>query len=147
MKSASFTTAVPLRLLSGILLGALLAACSGLHSKDLLDRAYLLRAAPAPGPAAVPGLLSVLRPTMQPGLDTDRIMLTRGGQELDQFAASRWGEALPRVVAALAVQSLAGGGGFANVVEAGRAAVVSDYELLLTVRHSKLPMRWTAQRR
>lgn len=127
MKVASIAAAMSL--------GLLLAACSGLQSKDEPDQTYLLRAAPAPGAAAVPGVLAVLRPAVQPGLDTDRIMLTRGGQELDQFAASRWSESLPRVVAALAAQSLAGGGGFANVVEAGRATVASDYELLLTVRH------------
>lgn len=117
------------------LLGLLLAACSGLTSKATPDQTYLLRAAPGTGAPAVAGVLAVLRPAVQPGLDTDRIMLTRGGQQLDQFAASRWGESLPRVVAALAVESLAGGGGFATVVDAGRAVVASDYELLLTVRH------------
>jgi len=122
-------------MLGAALLGALLVACGGLRSKAEPDLTYVLRAAPpASGPAAVPGVLAVLRPAVQPGLDTDRIMLTRAGQELDQFAASRWGESLPRVVAALAVQSLAGGGGFANVVESGSGAVASDYELLLTVR-------------
>jgi ABC-type uncharacterized transport system auxiliary subunit len=135
VKPASITTTVPLRLLTGILLGALLAACSGLRSEDEPDRTYVLRAAPAPGPATVPGVLAVLRPAVQPGLDTNRIMLTRDARELDHFAASRWGESLPRVLAALAVQSLAGGGGFANVVDSGRTAVTSDYELLLTVRH------------
>jgi cholesterol transport system auxiliary component len=135
VKPASITTAVPLHLLPGILLAMVLAACSGLRSKDLPDQTYLLRTAPATGPAAVPGVLAVARPSVQPGLDTDRIMLTRNGQELDQFAGSRWGESLPRVITALVVQSLSGGGGFANVIEAGRGTVTSDYELLLTVRH------------
>jgi cholesterol transport system auxiliary component len=126
-----------IRAMLGIALcGTLLTGCSGLRSDAPPDQTYVLSAAaPAPGPAAVPGVLTVLRPAVQPGLDTDRIMLTRNGQELDHFAASRWGESLPRVVAALAAQSLAGGGGFANVVDAGRAAVANDYELLLTVRH------------
>jgi cholesterol transport system auxiliary component len=128
VKSASITTV--------ILTSALLASCSILQSKDEPDQTYLLRAAPAAtGPATVPGVLSLLRPVVQPGFDTDRIMLTRNGQELDHFAASRWGESLPRVVAALAMQSLSGGGGFANVVDAGRVNVAGDYELLLTVRH------------
>lgn len=123
-------------ILSGILASMLATGCGGLlHSKDDPDRIYLLRAAPAPGAAAVPGVLAVLHPAVQPGLDTDRILLTHDGQELDHFAASRWGDALPRVVAALAVQSLAGGGGFANVVDANRAVVAGDYELALTVRH------------
>ena len=117
------------------LLSVLLPACISLGNKDEPDHTYLLRAAPAPGSVAVQGVLSVLLPLVQPGLDSDRIMLTRGGQELDHFAASRWSDSLPRVVAALAVQSLAGSSGFASVLEAGRGPVASDYELLLTVRH------------
>lgn len=114
----------------------LLAACGGgLRSNEPVDQIYVLRAAPAgTGQAAVQGVLAVPRPQMQPGLDTDRVVLVRAGNELDHFAGSRWGESLPRVVAAMAVQSLAGEGGFASVVEAGRSAVASDYELLLTVR-------------
>jgi ABC-type uncharacterized transport system auxiliary subunit len=118
----------------GIGLSFLLASCSLLKSKEDAPQVYLLRAAPATGAVAVPGVLVVMRPSVQPGLDTDLIMLTRG-RELDHFAASRWGEPLPRVVAALAVQSLSGAGGFANVAEAGRAGVAGDFELLLTVRH------------
>jgi len=128
VKFASITTIV--------LTGLQLAACSGLRSKDTPDLTYVLHAgALAPGAAAVTGVLAVLRPAVQPGLDTDRIVLTRAGQELDHFAASRWGESLPEVIGALAVESLAGSGGFANVVDSDRAGVASDYELLLTVRH------------
>jgi ABC-type uncharacterized transport system auxiliary subunit len=117
------------------LLCVLLVACSGLTSKIQADQTYLLRAAPEVGAPAVSGVLAVLRPAVQPGLDTDRIMLTRPGQELDQFAASRWGDTLPRVITAFAVESLAGGGGFATVVDSSRTALSADYELLLTVRH------------
>lgn len=126
MKYASFAT-----MMSSLLL---LSACSLFKSKEDAPQVYLLRAAPSSGAVAVPGVLTVMRPSVQPGLDTDLIMLTRG-QELDHFAGSRWGEPLPRVIATLAVQSLAGGGGFANVAEAGRASVASDFELQLTVRH------------
>jgi cholesterol transport system auxiliary component len=112
-----------------------LPACSGLRSGVAPDHVYVLRTAPAAeGQAVVPGVLAVLRPALQPGLDTDRIALARAGNEIDYYAASRWGESLPRVVSAFAVQSLAGSGGFAHVVSAERTAVVSDYELLLTVR-------------
>lgn len=130
---ASRRTIGPFHLLL-LVLAAVLTGCSGLRSKDEPDLTYVLRAAVTSGAAAVPGVLSVVHPVVQPGLDTDRIVLTRG-QELDYYAASRWGDSLSRVVLALAVESLAGGGGFANVTEAGRAGVVSDYELLLTVRH------------
>lgn len=110
--------------------------CSGLRSDAAAERVYVLNAAvpAASGAPAVPGVLSVLRPAVAPGLDTERIALL-DGNELDYYAASRWGEALPRVVAALAVQSLSGAGGFATVVPADRAVVASNFELLLTVRH------------
>ena len=115
--------------------GMLLAACGGLRS-ETVDRLYVLRPAAAQaGAPAVAGVLSIQRPAVQPGLDTDRIALTRDGNELDFFAASRWGAALPQVVSALAVESLAGSGGFGTVLDAGRAAVPGDFELLLTVRH------------
>jgi cholesterol transport system auxiliary component len=126
MKYASITTMV-----SSLLL---LSACSLFKSKEDAPQVYMLRPAAASGAVAVPGVLAVQRPSVPPGLDTDLIMLTRG-QELNHFAGSRWGESLPRVVATLAVQSLAGAGGFANVAEAGRAGVASDFELLLVVRH------------
>jgi ABC-type uncharacterized transport system auxiliary subunit len=128
VKPASITTI--------ILTASVLVACSGLTSKAQPDQTYVLHAAPSSaGAAGVQGVLAVLRPEVQPGLDTDRIMLTRAGQELDHFAASRWGESLSKVVGALVVESLAGSGGFTNVVDSGRAAVTNDYELLLTVRH------------
>jgi ABC-type uncharacterized transport system auxiliary subunit len=106
-----------------------------LGSSAAPDQTYVLRAAVPEGPPLVPGVLSVLRPAVQPGLDTDRIMLVRGGQELDHFAHTRWGDALSKVVGALAMESLSGGDGFATVVDPARAAVPANYELLLTVRH------------
>lgn len=115
---------------------ALLAGCGGgLRSNEPVDQIYVLRAAPAgTGAAAVAGVLAVPRPQVQPGLDTDRVALVRGGNELDYFAGSRWGEPLSRVVTALVVQSMSGAGGFTSVVESGRSGVTSDFELLLTVR-------------
>lgn len=111
-----------------------LAACGGLTSRAEPDRIYVLHAAADTAAPAVGGVLSVLRPAVQPGLDTDRIALTRAGNELDYYAASRWGGSLPRVIAALAVESLAGGG-FATVVDGTSGSVRSDFELLLTARH------------
>lgn len=112
----------------------LLAGCGGLRGAAP-DRIYVLRAAPASTPdAPLPGVLAVQRPAMQPGLETDRIALARQANELDYLYGSRWGETLPRVLSALAVESLGGNGGFATVLGAERAGVNSDYELLLTVR-------------
>lgn len=115
---------------------ALLAGCGGmLRNEDAPDRIYVLNAAPAASSGqAVAAVLSVPRLVVGPGLDTDRIALTRAGNELDYYAASRFGESLPRVLSALVLQSLGGGDGFATVVSTERAALPSDYELLLTVR-------------
>jgi cholesterol transport system auxiliary component len=120
----------------GVALLALLAGCGGLRSDARPDRIYVLQVAhPAAAAAttAVPGMLVVQRPTMQPGLETDRIALTRAGNELDFYAASRWGGSLPAVLGAFAVQSLAGS--FATVSGAERGAGAGDFELLITARH------------
>lgn len=115
---------------------AALAGCNGLRSDAGAERVYVLNPAPATaGAPAVPGVLLVLRPAVQPGLDTERIAVLNGANEMDYYAASRWGEALPRVISALAVQSLVGPGGFGTVVSVERALVASDFELLLAVRH------------
>jgi cholesterol transport system auxiliary component len=110
------------------------AGCGGLTSKAAPDRIYVLQPAPAQaGGTVVPGVLTVARPAVQPGLDSERIALSRAGNELDYFAGSRWGEALPQVLGAFAVQSLAGS--FGTVVGAERGAGPANFELLLTVRH------------
>ncbi len=111
----------------------LLTACSLRRAEP--DRIYVLRPAASAGAAAVTGVLAVPRPAVQPGLDTERIALVRAGNELDYYAASRWGDSLPRVLGAFAVEALAGSGGFTTVLAADRMAVASDYELLVTVRH------------
>lgn len=113
----------------------LTAGCSGLRGGGEPDRIYILHAAAPVAGDSVPGVLSVHRPAMQPGLDSDRIALTRGSNELDYFASSRWGEGLPKVLSAMVVETLGGGAGFGTVVSADRVAVLSDRELVLTVRH------------
>jgi cholesterol transport system auxiliary component len=121
--------------LGAALLGALLlAGCGALKSGVKPDRIYVLTPAQAAaGGTVVPGLLLVPRPAVQPGLETDRIALTRPGNELDYYAASRWGAALPPVLAAFVVQSMHGS--FTTVSSAERGAGPGDFELLLTVRH------------
>ncbi|HXC59126.1 MAG TPA: ABC-type transport auxiliary lipoprotein family protein [Steroidobacteraceae bacterium] len=117
-------------------LALVLAGCGGLRSKGEAEQLYVLHAAAGtPGVTAVPGVLRVARPDVQPGLDTNRIALMRAGNELDYFADSSWGAALPRVLSALATESLARSGMFGSVVAAAPAPVQGDYELLLTVRH------------
>ena len=125
---------VPVMLCAGVLAG-----CGGLKSTRPAEQVYVLHAVPA-APAAtagqpVAGVLRIARPEAQPGLDSSRIALTRAGNELDYFADSRWGESLPKVLAAFAVESLAHAGSFEAVVDATSASVMGDFDLLLTARH------------
>jgi ABC-type uncharacterized transport system auxiliary subunit len=115
---------------------ALLAGCSGLlRNEEAPDRIYVLHAAPAAASGQpVAGVLSVPRLVVGPGLDTDRIALVRAGNEMDYYAASRYGDSLTRILSTLVLQSMRGGDGFATAVSTERAALPSDFELLLTVR-------------
>lgn len=118
----------------GALAAVLLAGCGVLGgAKTEPDRLYVLRAAPVQGATPVAAVLSVVRPQVHPGLDSHRLALTRPGNELDYFAASRWGGSLPDVLAAFAVHSL--DGSFTTVVGGGRSAGPAQFELLLTARH------------
>jgi ABC-type uncharacterized transport system auxiliary subunit len=118
---------------SMLLLPALLAGCGGLRSKAVPDSIYILNAATPAAGATVPGVLLVPRPAVQPGLDTERIALVRNDNELDYYAASRWGAPLPQVLGAFAVQSLTGS--FATVAGPERGTGPGNSELLLTARH------------
>jgi cholesterol transport system auxiliary component len=130
------------RMVGVMLCAAVLAGCGGLKSSQPAEQVYVLHAAPAnvaaPGAAAsqpVGGVLRIPRPDAQPGLDTSRIALTRAGNELDYFADSRWGESLPKVLAAFAVESIAHSGHFETVVDTAATPVMGDFDLLLTARH------------
>jgi cholesterol transport system auxiliary component len=118
--------------------GVALAGCGGLKSSRPAEQVYVLHAAPS-APASqeppVAGVLRVPRPEVQPGLDTSRIALTRAGNELDYYADSRWGESLPKVLAAFAVESMTHSGHFQTVVGAAPASILGDYDMLLTARH------------
>ncbi len=121
-----------------LLAAALLAGCGGLKSSRPAEQVYVLHAAPpaaAATAAPVAGVLRVPRPEVQPGLDSNRIALSRAGNELDYFADSRWGESLPKVLAAFAVESLAHSGQFEVVVAAAPTGAPGDFDLLLTARH------------
>jgi ABC-type uncharacterized transport system auxiliary subunit len=93
-----------------------LAACTGslFQSKAAPPTVYLLSPAagsPAPGsPAAggpdpaIPADLSVLRPKLRPGLESDRIAVRYPDRHLDYFADARWSGPLGDVLQDLAVQ-------------------------------------------
>lgn len=123
-----------LRYGAALLVATALAACGGLRSDAAPEQIYVLNAVrPAAAPNPVPGVLAVPRPAVHPGLDTDRIALKRAGNELDYYAASRWGGNLSQVLGAFALQSVAGS--FATVTSGGQRVGPAGYELLLTVRH------------
>jgi len=94
-----------------------LAACTGslFQSKAAPPTVYLLSAAaespapgaPAPGtPAApIPVDLTVLKPKLRPGLESDRIAVLYPDRHLDYFADARWSGPLGEVVQDLAVQA------------------------------------------
>jgi len=130
------------RMIPAMLCVVTLAGCGGLKSSRPAEQVYVLHAAPvnvaAPAAAVAPpvaGVLRIPRPDAQPGLDSSRIALTRAGNELDYFADSRWGESLPKVLAAFAVESMAHGGQFETVVGEATTPVTGDFDLLLTARH------------
>jgi ABC-type uncharacterized transport system auxiliary subunit len=126
-----------LALTAGLL--ALLAGCGGLLKSNAdTEQLYTLRpVAPAsvPGTAPIAGMIIVSRPVVQPGLASARIALTRPGNRLDYFAASRWSAQLPQVVGALTAEMLLAAGQFEVAADGERVSGGARYELLLTVRH------------
>ena len=124
--------------LSAAIVGASLAGCGGgLKSNKPAEQIYVLKPAVAAAATAsvATAMLVVARPTVQPGLDTSNIALTRAGNRLDYFAGSRWGASLSQVVGALAVESLFASGKFASVTDDTHGASGAGFELVLTVRH------------
>lgn len=115
---------------------AVLAGCSGgLKSDAPAAQAYVIAAAPAPSAtAALPARLQIAYPTMQPGLESDRIALIRPDRRLDYYAASRWAGPLPEVIEALAVETFRASGGLTAVQEDG-SPFTPDYVLRMAVRH------------
>ena len=128
-------------LLPQLLVLLLASSCSGLHSKQAATQIYVLApqlSAPAAGATAAganPAVatLKVLRPLSVPGLDTDRIALTRSGQRLDYFAHSSWAAPLPELVQSGAIDALRAGGNF-RAVQSDAAPLEADYLLQLEVR-------------
>jgi cholesterol transport system auxiliary component len=94
-------------------------------------------ASPGAAPAAAARLagvtLQVTRVLAQPGYAGDRILLVRPDRSLDFFAASRWPEPLPAVVATLAAETLRGTGAL-RAVHDDAAPFSADYSLRIAIR-------------
>jgi cholesterol transport system auxiliary component len=94
-----------------LLAAACAAGCAGslLQSKIPQQTTYVLSvpAASAPATASIvlPVDLSILKPHLSPGLETDRILALYPDRRLDYFAGTHWTGTLDDVVQDLAVQT------------------------------------------
>jgi cholesterol transport system auxiliary component len=123
--------------LAALLVPMALAGCSGFKSNVAGTQVYLLQPAPASGSPAVPGApsgpLAVQMPVAAPGLETDRIVLTRDGGRLDYYAAASWPDRLPQVLQRVAIDALRAGGAYV-AVQPDSAPFNTDFTLQIEVR-------------
>lgn len=116
-------------------LAAALGGCTGLTSNAPQPLTYVLAPAPLESPRQVSAVrLQIARPSVRPGLESDRIALIRDGRLLDYYAASRWAGPLPQVVEALAIDTFRAAGALGAVQEEG-SPFEPDYVLRISVRH------------
>ena len=123
----------------GVLLAAALsvAGCStgSLFDSDTpVPQSYVLAPAPAAtgDVAPAPVDVSISRPDLAPGLDSDRIAVLRE-RELDYYRGVRWGSRALELIQTLVVDSLEDQRLFRSVT-AEQARVAGDYVLDLQVR-------------
>jgi len=113
-------------------------ACGGCGSfleTDLpVSTSYILASAPAAsaGVTRSEADLSIGRPDMAPGLDTERIAVLKGRQ-LDYYRAAQWGGRTTEIVQTLLVESFEDQQLFRSV-SAEQSRVSSDYVLDVSVR-------------
>jgi cholesterol transport system auxiliary component len=113
-----------------------LAACTGSLFKDkaIPPAVYLLSAAPAAGTAGtqIPADLSILRPRVRTGLESDRVAALYPDRRLDYFADARWSGPLDQVIHDLAVQTFSAQATLRNV-SPDSTAFASGYWLEIEV--------------
>jgi cholesterol transport system auxiliary component len=120
------------RWVSVALAAVLCSACTSglLDSKQPIQQTFVLSSGSA-SPAAAPALpvdVTVARPTVRPGLDTERIAVLYPDRRLDYYAASRWGASTDIVVQNLLVESLRNSGQL-RTAQSDFSAFSSDYLL------------------
>lgn len=120
------------RLISLIALLGLAACTPSLQSEAPTRDMYVLRPVVTPVVAERPLRLQVLPVRVRPGYASDAILRSGPDRTLDIFAASRWPDALPRVVEGLLVDGLqsAGVGEVLEPLSSARA----DWLLQVVVR-------------
>jgi ABC-type uncharacterized transport system auxiliary subunit len=121
--------------LSLVLSGLVLSGCSGLfHSTAAEVQLYVIQPPPAAG-SAPPGAgptLRLARPLPAPGLNTDRIALTRPGYRLDYYVGARWSAPLSEVVSDLLLAVFRADPAW-NAVADDRGTLNADYLLQTSV--------------
>lgn len=124
------------------LLALLAASCTACSTGSLFDSdvpvptSYVIASAPAGSVTDAPVTqvdLSIGRPDLAPGLDTDRIAVLKGRQ-LDYYRRVRWGGRSVEVVQSMLVASINDQQLFRSVT-AEQARVATDYMLDIEVRH------------
>lgn len=137
MRKKGLVTSDWLLVRRGVLAVAAL-ACGGcgslLETKLPANTSYVLAPAPASsaGVARSDADLSIGRPDLAPGLDTERIAVLKGRQ-LDYYRAAQWGGRAAEVVQTLLVDSFEDQQLFRSVT-AEQSRVASEYVLDITVR-------------
>jgi cholesterol transport system auxiliary component len=118
-----------------VALAALCAGCGSLLKTDLpASTSYVLAAAPASstGVTKSEADLSIGRPDLSPGLDSERIAVLKGRQ-LDYYRGAQWGGRTAEVVQTLLVDSFEDQQLFRSVTPE-QSRVASEYVLDVSVR-------------
>jgi ABC-type uncharacterized transport system auxiliary subunit len=121
--------------LSLVSLGLALSGCSGLlRSSAPQLQLYVVQAPQAVAVTAQPTgpTLRIARPLPAPGLNTDRIALTRPGNRLDYYVGSRWSAPLSDVVSDLVLATFRADPLWSAVADE-RGTLNSDYLLQVSV--------------
>jgi cholesterol transport system auxiliary component len=112
-------------------LAVLVGACTALKPSRAENPSLFVLTAEARPPSSRPqrdAVIEVAAPRAWPGAETTQIAYVRQPYEVEHFAASRWADTPPRMLAPLLVRSLEERGGFRAVVRAP-SAVPADYRL------------------
>lgn len=130
--------------LSLVCLSLLLCGCSGLfHSSVPQLQLYVLQppqrapasaaaASGAPAPVTRAPTLRIARLLPAPGLDTDRIALTRPGNRLDYYANGRWSGPLTEVVSDLTLAAFRDDPAWSAVADE-RGTLNAEYLLQISI--------------
>ena len=119
----------------GLAVAFSIAGCTGLlDSNEPMERVYWLEPFLVEDPLVVDGERSSLslRVSAAPGLDSDRLLILGPDARLNYYAAARWPDYFPEVIASLLQSTLESTGQYSRVVTAPES-VSTDWKLELAV--------------